>query len=400
MFIAFLSLLLAWGSADADSAFGYVNGETGAYFNALGLGGIGRHSSAEVLFHNPAQLGDIVNSDAAVAITGYPGEKDPALSVATRASTVSVVGFGYRPLGIGGLRENQFVLSSSFTPTRIFWSGANIKYLYTHKNMAFDMDLGAIWNAYDLLRVSAALENVLGSAFRKTPADSRARAAQIGSSFFWGRHAADGCNLFARTHFQDWQKITVGGAVEKRVFRNPQIMLRAGTYYGFGNPSTNGVTLGMGIQQDLKEQRILLEYALKRPQAPEPGSHHVTLHFALYGARDRIPPVISIKTDRTGFSPDGDGKHDMVYFHLKAQDNPGGVGFKSWALVLASRKAGQQPRQIKAFVGGGIPPSTIAWDGRNSSGVLVSPGTYLYMFTAQDRNGNQAKSDWMTLRVR
>lgn len=398
--IAFLlSLLVCWNSATADSVYSYPNNPVGAYQNAVGLGGISRSASAEMLFFNPACLGDIQINDITVSLSSAAVSQNPSIAFAGRFSALSVLGAGYKVLEVNGSRENYFIISSSFTPTPFFWPGANIKYIVYQNQPALDMDVGFAWNPLPKVRLCAFMDNTFGSGFDNKLNIKRGRTVAFQSQYFWSEHGVDGCNAYIKSDLNGYS-ISAGAGIEKRFFVNPQIGFRAGVYYRGQDSVPSGLTLGFIYQHDIKEQRLSLEYAYIPPTGSKADRHNISLHFGFFGAVDRIPPDIFIETNMHTFSPDGDGVNDMLLFRLKASDNPGGIGLKSWALILAAKGQDNQRTQVKAFSGSGAIPSTIAWDGRNSQDKLVPHGTYYYMFTAEDKNSNRSKTGWTAIQVK
>jgi hypothetical protein len=327
-------------------------------------------------------------------------DANPVVSGATRVSIGATLGFGYRPITVLGKLENQFVLASSFAPNPLFWPAANVKYFFSESDPGLDLDIAAIWNPLRQLRAGLTIENLLGSSIERTTRTyERARMAEADLQYFWGKYSPDGINAYIKSGIER-RDYRAGGGVEKRFFRNPQIGFRAGAYYQVQDSAESGITMGAVYQHDIKEQRVILEYAFNKSQNAESPSHYLTLHLGFYGARDRIPPEILIETNRMFLSPDGDEAEDVIYFKLRAEDNAGGVGFKNWCLIIASRDSTGLLVQHKAFVGGGIPPATIEWDGRDSMGVLVKQGTYCYQFVAADKNENKAITKWVLFQVK
>ncbi len=389
--VAAAFLFLLWvGSACADPFT-----PTGAGASALGLAGMGRAPNANVLFLNPAALGDILNSDFAANLDDIADARSISAAGAMHIAKTATLGMGFRTVSVGNTDESQLLLSSSLAPSPLFWPGFSVKYLFANDVATLDLDLACVWNPFRRLRISPCLENVLGSSDGR----KRTRSASLGIQYFWTPYAVDGFQAFFHSEIETLS-YNAGFAVEKRFFKNPQFGLRMGGYLQRDSLTDDGMTLGAVYQHDLHQQRFAAEYAFRTSSATSSGRHSVSLHFGLWGGRDRVPPEIFIQPSLTVLTPNGDGDGDVAYFQLKAQDDPQGAGFHSWSLVIASRDTiTNRPCPVKSFVAGGIPPSTIAWDARNSQGRLVEPGDYFYQFTATDRNANQAKTEWRIIRV-
>ncbi len=367
---------------------------TGALVNSLGLGGLSRDANASQLFHNPALLADILNSDCVAGLDGLPLEEAYSLAGAARIASNTAIGMGVRRVSFDSMDEGQLLLSSAFAPTPLFWPGFSMKYLFARGEAALDLDLGAVWNPARRVRLGSCIENVLASADGRT----RMRSASLQVQYFWTPYAVDGLGIFFRSEL-DTLHYNAGVSIEKRFFHNPQFGLRMGGHVQRDDIEDDGITLGAMSRYDIRQHRVEVEYAF-RTSGLSAARHSASVHFGLWGARDRVAPDIFVQPNRTYLTPDGDGVDDALYFQLKAQDDPGGAGFHNWSLVIAARdSATNRPRPVKSYVGGGIPPSTIIWDARSSQGRLVEPGDYFYQFTATDRNGNQAKTDWRLFRV-
>jgi len=69
-----------------------------------------------------------------------------------------------------------------------------------------------------------------------------------------------------------------------------------------------------------------------------------------------------------------------------ARFHPAAEGVDHWKLVVVDSKG----TAVRTFAGKGDPPKEIDWDGRNASGMPVTPGlTYSYVFEAHDKAGNK-----------
>lgn len=367
----------------------------GAYQNAVGMGGLSRNPSSDMVFANPSLLQNIYTYDLTVSLNDFINEPIPSVSAAGRFSHKHTLGIGFRPmLSMDNVMEKQFYISSSFAPNKMFWPGLSARYLVYEGSPALDFDVSALWNPHTLWSAGFTLENMIASKIGDSVFHRRSRTLGISGQFFWNEYYLDGINAFFKTAI-DTFVFTAGAGVEKRFLKNPQIGLRAG---GFYQDSAGGFSAGFIYQHDVREQRLAFEYALR--QKPSERCHFISIRVGIYGALDRVPPDIEMEADLESFSPDGDGKEDVIHIKLHARENPGGVGLKSWALMIIRRDSLNHPVQEKAFVGGSIPPSTIVWDGRNSKGELVDRGTYWYQFTAVDKNENQARTKWSPIQVK
>ncbi len=101
---------------------------------------------------------------------------------------------------------------------------------------------------------------------------------------------------------------------------------------------------------------------------------------------DSTPPRLSLDYTPRPFSPDGDGKNDLLTIFPGAEDMS---GIREWYLLIYSPWGGI----FKSFTGKGLPAEEIIWDGRNHENRLVESAVdyYIELF-ATDYAGNASKS--------
>ena len=97
------------------------------------------------------------------------------------------------------------------------------------------------------------------------------------------------------------------------------------------------------------------------------------------------PPVVAAGTSPKRFSPDGDGKKDILTIQLKAQSySP----IASWSFEV---KDPETRRTFWSTSGGKDLVEKLTWNGRNARGELVQSATdYPYIFTVTDSLGKSA----------
>jgi len=108
-------------------------------------------------------------------------------------------------------------------------------------------------------------------------------------------------------------------------------------------------------------------------------------------------PVIVLNISPPIFSPDNDGKRDIISFHMKSfAKDPKKV--KGWKLVIKKRFKDKKKKSIEVmtFEGNGMPKidKTIRWDGKkNGSLVVDSFNNYLAEMTITDNSSTGTSSD-------
>jgi flagellar hook assembly protein FlgD len=102
---------------------------------------------------------------------------------------------------------------------------------------------------------------------------------------------------------------------------------------------------------------------------------------------DRTPPVLSLSSEPSLFSPDGDGRDDVLTIEGKAE---GGVApAMAWNLAVHDRAGAE----LASFSGEGG-QARIDWDGKSgASGSLEYAEDYVLRFGAVDSLGNEAATE-------
>lgn len=101
---------------------------------------------------------------------------------------------------------------------------------------------------------------------------------------------------------------------------------------------------------------------------------------------DSTPPELSLDYSPRSFSPDGDGKNDMITIYPGVEDIS---GIREWYLLIYSPWGDI----FKSFSGRGLPAGEINWDGRNHENELVESAVdYSVELFATDNAGNASKT--------
>lgn len=108
---------------------------------------------------------------------------------------------------------------------------------------------------------------------------------------------------------------------------------------------------------------------------------------------DSESPRLSLDYAPRSFSPDGDGKNDMLTLYPSIQDMS---GVREWHLSIYTPWG----TIFKIFHGKGIPAEEIKWDGRNHENKLVESAVDYYLeLMAIDRAGNISKTKRLPLPI-
>ena len=102
---------------------------------------------------------------------------------------------------------------------------------------------------------------------------------------------------------------------------------------------------------------------------------------------DNSPPVISVSSAPTPFSPDGDGVADSVTISIGVTD---ASAIQQWSAVISD----PADNAFKRFSGTGAPPRELVWNGLSDSGELVqSAEDYTIAVTARDSVWNEGNAN-------
>jgi outer membrane protein OmpA-like peptidoglycan-associated protein/flagellar hook assembly protein FlgD len=108
---------------------------------------------------------------------------------------------------------------------------------------------------------------------------------------------------------------------------------------------------------------------------------------------DSTSPDIDLDFSPGTFSPDGDGKGDILTIEPEASDK---YGMKKWDITIINPTG----YQFKYFNGTGEPAKEIIWDGLSDKNELVESATdYYIIYSVTDNAGNVAKSKKIKLPV-
>ena len=97
---------------------------------------------------------------------------------------------------------------------------------------------------------------------------------------------------------------------------------------------------------------------------------------------DLTPPSATVTSSTAIFSPNGDGRKDVVDLKQATSEEP------EWKGIIKN----EQGNVVRTVSWVGTADSEFSWDGRGDDGMLLTDGTYTYMLTAEDAAGNTASS--------
>jgi outer membrane protein OmpA-like peptidoglycan-associated protein len=108
---------------------------------------------------------------------------------------------------------------------------------------------------------------------------------------------------------------------------------------------------------------------------------------------DITAPSGAVKTEYPAFSPNNDGKQDVMVFIQEGSEE------QSWQGEIRRIPSGSQTYTegsgilVKSFSFAGQPDKRLVWDGRDDAGRLAADGDYEYRLVSTDRAGNKGFSN-------
>ncbi|MDR2094393.1 MAG: OmpA family protein [Treponema sp.] len=101
---------------------------------------------------------------------------------------------------------------------------------------------------------------------------------------------------------------------------------------------------------------------------------------------DITPPAASVRIEYQAFSPNNDGKQDMMIYYQEGSEEA------VWTGELRPVSGDSVSAPVKTFRFTGIPPERLDWDGRNDDDTLCEDTDYTYTLTSTDEAGNTGSS--------
>jgi flagellar hook assembly protein FlgD len=120
---------------------------------------------------------------------------------------------------------------------------------------------------------------------------------------------------------------------------------------------------------------------------------HVATTLSPTFIMDITAPSGAVKTEYPAFSPNNDGKQDVMVFIQEGSEE------QSWQGEIRRIPSGSQTYTegsgilVKSFSFAGQPDKRLVWDGRDDAGRLAADGDYEYRLVSTDRAGNKGFSN-------
>lgn len=107
---------------------------------------------------------------------------------------------------------------------------------------------------------------------------------------------------------------------------------------------------------------------------------------------DRTPPVIDLEI----YSSEEQKEKKGIYLKIICYEKGESSGIKNWTVVFSTLPS-KEGEIIKTFSGGNLPPSTVYWDRKDSSGRFLENEKCYVRIVVYDRNNNVSVTPWKVI---
>lgn len=268
--------------------------------------------------------------------------------------------------------------------------------LSIRESAAFSLDIGAGFLAFADWRFSLLGRNIIPP---DTTFSDRRRELRVemGGPVIPDRRIE--LNGDIGVYVEDYDKHELGyGAtlsIRKHFFTNPSVSVLLGGHGDFPPQGQRSAVASLGVGWRMTIQSAAVSFCGEYGYdyyGRDDGLSFV-LRFDPVAALDREPPEVDVELSDTLLTRGHGAGPRHVVISLGCTEETGGSGIRKWLVVIADRPY-TTAQIVRSYTGGGIPPSSISWDGRDSGGTLCERGAYYLRFIAVDTRGNVGKTEW------
>lgn len=272
--------------------------------------------------------------------------------------------------------------------------GATFHFVFSGSVPLFTMDAGGVYQFNDAVYAGMIVKNIFES---DTSVESLCRELSVcaggevprAQSLFYAVKGA--CRIY------DFSEREFGfGAdmhVQKFFFENPRLSIYAkgALLYNREKKAELSAEACGGLHLFLKTFLLGVFGGYEYVSPQQDGRVSVSLYVNPLYKRSAPDLSCDIELSPQTFSPDGDGKEDVLIIAQKGIFSAKNVQTKRWTLVIKKQQKNKEII-IKNFSGGDMPPSSIVWDGRDTNDRLVGNGEYLVQLFLVDTQGRVVSS--------
>lgn len=394
--IALCSLLISFAAAAH-----FVASPKGFWAQAFSDGGYAVSGDPEVLWRNPAGLISPTGMSSAVGFNNLTSGFYPyaVFLHAPQEKITYALGFSWDAADTLSHRQITGGFSTELFPHILL--GSTVVTQAVDGEVGLDLHVGFLWQTFSWLHTAGAVEYVTESPVGDIDND------MMGSRVWHGAvqikpvpyiSANYDYNLPANTTIS----ASHGLGLELALSRNQLVSI----YPSIRVPqdSMEKAILGIGMMMKGKWDGRSLGFrygltGIAMGDFEQDVVHSLSFFGSLGYQVDKKKPYVWVMT-RTGMMQHtAQLSQPFLDFELEARDDVSGIA--SWRLVICGTSTNTEPTEIiRTYTGRGLPPRTIRFDGRSSSGDLLPPGVYTYRLIATDKASNEADTRWQLVEIR
>jgi hypothetical protein len=279
--------------------------------------------------------------------------------------------------------------------------GATFHLVFSGNEPLFTMDAGGTYHFSELLYAGMVFKNIFEA---DTGFESLSREINInaGGEVPWVKSLYYAVKGIGKIYDFSERAFGYGGDmhIQKFFFKNPMISIYSGgaVLYNREQEIAWSAEACGGLHIFLKNFIFGVFGGYEYLSSLQDGRVSVSLYLNPVYKKSTPNLSCAIELSSPKFSPNGDGKEDVLIIAHKGVFNIKNVQTKRWTLVIKKkRKTGNVI--IKTFSGGDMPPSSTFWDGRDTNDKLVDNGEYSIQLFIVDTLGRVVSSDTKTVTV-
>lgn len=274
-------------------------------------------------------------------------------------------------------------------------------HLFINKNIGFTLDLSASYTVLQKNYVSINFKNILitdtifGKNFREASlhySSVLSNRLRLSAQSFLSLSLAD-------TSFTSF-KYAWYGYIEKTFLFDPSFLIYMESKVDSLSSQKVQFQLGIGggWQMNIGLTRLGFLAGLRYSWPTHNDEIYGSIVFTPSRPRDKTPPRCDVSISNTTISLGGNNTPQHLLLKLSCEESSRESGVAEWILKISSG-TWHGAAQIRTYVGGGPPPSSIIWNMLNASDKLVVPGEYFIQLIGVDVAGNVGKTIWKKITV-
>ncbi len=279
--------------------------------------------------------------------------------------------------------------------------GATFHFVFSGSDPLFSLDAGGSYHFNNLLYAGVAVKNIFEA---DSGAESFAREVAIsaGGELPWVKSFYYTVKGIVKLYDLPAGKIGSGGDVHLQKFflKNPMISIysRGALLYNREREIEWSAEACVGLHLFVSSFSCGVFGGYEYLSSLQDGRISVSVHLNPLYKRSTPGLSCALQLSSSKFSPDGDGKEDVLIIAQSGVFYGKNVRTKRWTLVIKKK---QKPEDsiVRTFSGGDMPPSSTLWDGRDTAEKIVKSGEYSLQLFIVDTMERVVSSDIATVIV-